>query len=58
MSTCVVCQDQGNISRTGGVVVKNTGPILAEIETFLEDHERDIIDFACKLVATPSENPR
>ena len=37
--------------------MKNTGPILAEIETFLEDHERDIIDFACKLVATPSENP-
>ncbi len=31
--------------------------ILAEVERFLKDHEQDIVDFACELVATPSENP-
>ena len=31
--------------------------IIAEIERFLKDHEQDVVEFACKLVATPSENP-
>lgn len=33
------------------------GTAIRAIEQFLKEHERDLIDFAGRLIATPSENP-
>src|SRR5918994_97471 len=34
-------------------MIDNAGPVL----TFLEDRRREIVDFACELIGTPSPNP-